>query len=161
MTTLPTRASHIRVAAFDPGSAHTGFAIVDVFAQGSKPCVWVEQATLGPSEVTRERIIDMIYGEAIDTFAIERPVPRAVRALGQLIDTAWIGGIIYGVLTSQTSRVHRMTSYEWKRLLCGNHVATDGIVADCLARFSDMPKKSNPHTRDAAALAIVTGWGML
>ena len=157
----PTRASHIRVAAFDPGSANIGFAIIDVFANGSKPSVWVEHSKMVPADITRSTIIDLIYGEGIDAFAIEKPIPRASKALGQLIETAWVGGLIAGILTSQTSRVTMMTSYDWKRIFCGNHVANDAIVADALARFSDMPKKTNPHSRDAAALAIVTGWGML
>jgi Holliday junction resolvasome RuvABC endonuclease subunit len=155
------RASHVRVMAFDPGAAHTGYAIVDVFSQGSKPSVWAEHGKLALQEVTRATILDMIHGENIDTFAIEKPIPRAVGALRQLVETAWVGGFIAGILSSQTDRIRYTTSYDWKRLLCGNHVASDSIVADALARFSDVPKRTNAHSRDAAALAIVTGWGML
>jgi Holliday junction resolvasome RuvABC endonuclease subunit len=150
----------IRVFAFDPGSAHIGYAMVDVFPSITKS-IWIEHGKLEPKDINRESILDLIAGERVDAFAIEKPVPRAANALAQLIGTAWIGGLIEGILRSKTDRIQTMTSYDWKRTLCGNHVANDAIVANALGHFSDVPKRTNPHSRDAAAIAIVVGWGML
>lgn len=144
----------MRVLGIDPGSAHVGVAVLEFDLQ--QP-VWIESQKLAPDDVTWEWARPQLVG--IDLVAIELPRQGFRAAGGHIISTSWVGGRVE--MAAEVAGVERMrlTSYEWRRRLCGNSNAKDHMVKEALQEFMTVPR-SNAHTRDAAGVALVAGWEM-
>ena len=152
---MPRRnGGNMRVLGIDPGSAHVGVAVLEF--DGERP-IWTEAQTIKPGEATWHWARGKLVG--IDLVAIERPRQGFRPAGGHIIDTSWVGGRVEAF--AEVAGIERMilTSYAWRRRLCGNSNAKDHMVKEGLGEFLDVPR-SNAHTRDAAGVALVAGWEM-
>lgn len=100
-------------------------------------------------------------GEGKPLCAIERsvkvaPRPRFTAQMATQLKTAdWIGGDIAGQARHLDYRVCVHTPEEVRGSLCGNQRATDDMVKAAIElAVSGWPKRSNPHVRDAGAVAL-------
>ena len=139
----------------DPGSVHVGFAVVQFSDAGFAKwhSAWEEH----PSEVGLQYVQDQILICEADIVAVEIPVPRASFALRQLVDTARCAQrAIDGAAFAGCDCVE-LSSYEWRKRLCGNSNAKDSHIRHALEEYLVVPR-SNSHKRDAAGVALVAGW---
>lgn len=100
-------------------------------------------------------------GEGKPLCAIERsvkvaPRPRFTAQMATQLKTAdWIGGDIAGQARHLEYHVCVHTPGEVRGTLCGNQLATDDMVKAAIElAVSGWPKRSNPHVRDAGAVAL-------
>jgi hypothetical protein len=87
------------------------------------------------------------------------PRPRFSASMASQLKTAdYIGGQIDGLACGLDYHVMPVTPEEVRGALCGNQRATDDMVdAAITSAISGFPKRSNPHKRDAAAVALYCG----
>lgn len=147
----------MRVLGIDPGSKRVGVAIIDFDKHGQ--ATWEHAEELTPEGLDRVWLANTAALHKVDRVAIELPKPRAMGALRQLVGTAELAGYVRGLAECLDLDPMQITSYEWRKRLCGNSNAKDAIIKYALEAHLDVPK-SNSHKRDAAGVALVCGWEM-
>lgn len=145
----------MNVLGIDPGSAHVGVAVVGFDECGNAS--WLHADEVRPEQVTRDWLATLCHSFQIGRVAVELPKPRAVGALRQLVATAECAGYVRGLADSLSLDPLRLTSYEWRKRLCGNSNAKGNLIRFALEEHLEVPR-SNDHKRDAAGVALVAGW---
>jgi Holliday junction resolvasome RuvABC endonuclease subunit len=153
-----------RVLGIDPGT-HVGWCVVDV-SEGH--AVWRVAGTLHLEAAGELSIAGALAGTAnewhvhaiaIEDFARKFCNPKQAQ---QMVQSAQSAGIIRGWLACQLSGMQLLafSSYDWRKAIVGSSVAKDAQIEHALVEIqhvADMPKRSNPHVRDACGLAIHAG----
>jgi len=151
----------MKVLGIDPGT-HVGWCIVDVRADTARWCEagTIELAPGGEIQVAGKlsmmrQGVELI---AIEDFAKKWCSPAQAQ---QMVQSAQSAGIIRGWLASQCSvPLVAFSSYDWRKVITGTSTAKDKQIEHALVEIqhvADLPKRSNPHVRDACGLAIYAG----
>lgn len=168
----------MRWIGFDTGSAHCGWAVLDIesgrTSHVDSGVIEVGYLGAGRGAKKQERLISaetldqftehaqrLLRGPLVEAVAIEwhpriANIPRFSADLGQQLKTAeLLAGVIYGLCAASGRHVHLVTPEEWRLALCGGRQATDAQVkAVVSAVVAGWPKQSNNHERDAAGVAV-------
>jgi Holliday junction resolvasome RuvABC endonuclease subunit len=144
------------VLGIDPGPEHVGWALLEVTVGGGGIAVVVGCGRVEVSALTFD---------GPELVSVERPDFRPIGGRGHvaqslamgraLVTTAWIGGGIAADARARGYRVVAPTCGEVRRALAGKPTATDRELAWALGHYVELPKRSNNHTRDAMAVALV------
>jgi hypothetical protein len=82
-----------------------------------------------------------------------------------MVQSSQSAGIIRGWLSAKCScEVVPASSYDWRKTITGTPTAKDKQIEHALVEIqhvADMPKRSNPHVRDACGLGIFVGRKLL
>ena len=151
----------VRVLGLDPGSVHLGWCVVDVPAKGVPVWLagggetWLGFPTLAAILLTADQMGTRLY--AVETmeccFGIR---PTVVKAL---IEAAQIGGYIRGRVEASNLRCAVASSYEWRSEIVGRSNPKGSEIEHAMRELlhMDLPRRTNPHSRDAACLAVYCG----
>jgi Holliday junction resolvasome RuvABC endonuclease subunit len=157
------------ILAIDPGGERSGWCLV------LREHARVRYRTSGVCDSTPKGITELIeqMGELLpgmdyDTLVMAVEVPEGMvfqpfRAPA-LLDTRETVGLLAMIAWQQGIPTIRKTANEVRKLLVGKASSPkkglmDKLVEDAVkANVIGWPPESNPHTRDAGALAIVTNW---
>lgn len=173
----------IEVLAFDPGSAHVGWARIRVSRVHAE---WIEGGSLriGTLEedpirkaqgkrarriVTDEDLDELLckagtlcaeIGLHADLFVVERSSTVArVAGASSIASANWIGGEIAGFLRGiahdTSAVVITVDPFDWRRSLGLGRSPKDAAVARVLALHFGGPLPANCHARDAAGAGLV------
>ena len=139
------------VVGVDPGGRESGVTMLGVAGGRAK---WVTECMLD----------DPSRFDAHCTYAawsVEAPnviYPGMGLATGVLM-TAIAAGVWYGCATARLGSRAMLSPQSVRIALCGRAGASDADVARALAFHIDgIPKRTNSHVRDAAAVALVGWW---
>lgn len=141
----------IDIMAIDPGPKRSHIAHVRIASDVDAEVIRLSNIDAGAIDV---------LGPVGLLGVVERPTIRRHGAAQQLLDTAWEGGRLVGLLQSQQQvPVTTMQSFEWRAILTGCHIASDAMVKDVLWRV--LPKTvCNAHHRDAIGMALAYAQSM-
>jgi len=162
-----TRPTILRAIGFDPGSAHTGYCVVELGRDARGLVRYVEGGVI-ESDGTESDHFDALISYAHDIIAIERPGefikstdgPKAATATAKaLIRASHVSGQVYALARSRTGATpFELGAAEVRRAICGRPNATDAMVKAAVTRWTvDLPRVAN-HVRDALAVATVALW---
>ena len=153
------------ILGIDPGT-HVGWCVLD---HDGKRARWVH------SDVYTDQndvLVEHVYAAArmnlrgdesqrIVICAIETPgggMYSGARSAG-VLDCAFYAGRMFQHARQEGSNALRIRADEVRRALIGRPSAKDWEVAAALPPWIDgVPKRTNAHVRDAAAIALVAGW---
>lgn len=143
------------VFAFDTGPKSHGWALLNVTDDDA---CYLKSGTVDAT--TAEKWLplheDFYFGALL---AIECPLHAfSAKLASSIIATARAAGELGGAAKARGYRVEYITAADWRAGLLGAANAHDGAVKAWVEQhIQGWPKKSNPHTRDAAALAVWAG----
>jgi hypothetical protein len=131
-----------------------GWCLLDV--QPDQRPVWV---SAGHSEMAG--LIDLIeHASDLDAVVVERPVrAHKMEANMPLLETALAAGEFYGRAAQMGRAAALLSAESWRACVAGSSSASDARVKTALGiHLPNLPKRSNPHERDAAGVAL--GWAL-
>ena len=141
------------VLAFDTGPKAHGWAIVSVEADlaEARMCGGLKY---GAHPLT---VVPPMYSPGL--IAIEAPLHAySAKTASAIIATSRAAGELGGAARALGYRVEYVTAADWRAGLLGAANAHDAAVKAWVEQhIQGWPKRSNPHTRDAAALAVWAG----
>jgi hypothetical protein len=144
------------VLAFDTGPKTHGAAVIYISENGA---LYQGSATEPSDDPTGA--VDRRAGLTVPPclIAIECPLHSfSAKTTTPIIATARAAGELGGAAKARGYRVEYVTAADWRAGLLGAANAHDKAIAAWVAEhIQGWPKKSNPHTRDAAALAVFAG----
>lgn len=150
-----------RILGIDPGPTECAWAVITP-APGAR-AVYERGGVTETSSIVHFLCAMTCSSAAPDLVCIERPryrpiggrdrVQQSIAMAATLVDTAWIAGMIAGVLDGR-ARVETPTCGEVRRALLGRPSAADSEVKWALGHYIDLPR-CNAHVRDAVAVALV------
>ncbi len=77
-----------------------------------------------------------------------------------LLSMAEVAGYFRGRGEARGLRVLAPSAQDWRRVLCQDPSASDEQIARAVAYHVDqLPKRSNPHLRDALGMGVAVCWG--
>lgn len=148
------------VLGLDPGTSHHGWALLEMPRTGRGRMLAGGHMAAVKVPVRFQAISDWIDSSAwtwtpwIDVVGIETPAgyihehKRGAALLATAVEA--------GKLIERAGRLAVVLSAaQVRKSLAKNPAASDEAVASALGVFLDMPKRSNVHARDAAAVALV------
>jgi Holliday junction resolvasome RuvABC endonuclease subunit len=146
------------VLGFDPGPTSTGWALIrPIFERRERPR-FLQGGSVPSTLEDLAGILRSLSPEAVAVEAPEGYVHEHERG-AQLIETSRVAGEIIGVCHALRIPCSRMSASHVRARLCRRPSANDRTVKTALTVFMcDLPKKSNSHVRDAAAVALVSSW---
>jgi hypothetical protein len=144
------------VLAFDTGPKTHGAAVIYISENGA---LYQGSATEPSDDPTGT--VDRRVGLTVPPclVAIECPLHAfSAKTTTPIIATARAAGELGGAAMARGYRVEYITAADWRAGLLGVANAHDPAVRAWVEEhIQGWPKKSNPHTRDAAALAVFAG----
>jgi hypothetical protein len=153
-----------RVLAFDPG-VHVGAVVLDVDRRTGRASLVTAPETLTP-ETCAARLVVLHELHRPDLVGIERAwIVHGHERMGSsyaqgLARENWVGGELAGTAASLGLPVAACDAATWRGALAGSRSATDRLVEQMVRLRCPSwpaPRKSNPHERDAAGVALWAG----
>jgi Holliday junction resolvasome RuvABC endonuclease subunit len=146
--------SPLFVLGIDTGPKSHGWAVIRVEGESAR---YADSGNCPVELGTDLTKMSAWNGETL--IAIEAPLHAYSAATASpIIATARAAGELGGAAKARGYRVEYVTAADWRAGLLGAANAHDRAIAAWVQEhIQGWPKKSNPHTRDAAALAVFTG----
>ena len=148
----------MRALAIDPGSSVSHWTVLEASMPhelDDKP-EWLASGKLANGETLGASVERLAREHEVSVVAVETIASRFVQP-GQgmhLAQTAQAAGEIVGWCRKAGLDVRCIPSFDWRKWLCNRPSAKDAQISHALSFTVHMPKRSNPHTRDAAGLAL-------
>lgn len=144
------------VIGVDPGPKKCGWAVIWYERSAASTARYV---TGGMVESHVNAFATTLFGaNANAVVAVETPsgyVHEHARG-AQLLATARVAGELVGVAKANGRHVIELSPETWRRALTGKTTASDATIKRAVGfHVTEMPKRSNSHTRDAIGVAIV------
>ena len=146
------------IAGVDPG-ATIGWAVVVIprhwLAGGTVRRELADVASCGSTREPREAV-DALLGHGVERAYVERARGGAygLARVGPLLDSAWLGGWLASELGREVPLTVGVPAGDWRTVVCGRPSASDAMIADALASWARLPRRTNAHVRDAIGCAI-------
>jgi Holliday junction resolvasome RuvABC endonuclease subunit len=149
----------VLILGIDPGvsGGHHGWALLDATPGQRRP-----RFVAGGHSPTAAVLAQLDRLTPEDRVAVETPsgyVWRYERGAA-LLAMAEAAGYLQGRAEARGLRVLSPSAQDWRRVLCQDPSASDDQIARAVAYHVDqLPKRSNPHVRDALGVGVAVCWG--
>lgn len=159
------------ILGIDPGPTRCAWALLDMrgpgravvlgcglaATEGFDPVAVLALAGPGqaPVQLRAEQVLLAVERPAFRPVGGRADVGHSLALARDLVATAWVAGEIAGRARAHFWAVVAPTCGEVRRALLGRPSCTDRELAWALAHFVEVPRRTNAHTRDGMAVAIV------